>query len=54
MTAAPNLSNDDSRPKPFECMVTPRSEKAIGLIQSILDESPLSKDDGDILRGLSP
>lgn len=45
---------DYSRPKPFECVVKPRSEKAIGLIQSILDESPPAKGDGDILKGLPP
>lgn len=34
-----------SKPRPFQCSVTPRSEQAARLVQSIIDEVP--PDDGD-------
>ena len=41
-----------SHPKAFQCLVTPRSEKAVTLIRSVLEEHPFEKGDGGLLRNL--
>ena len=45
-------STEYSHPKPFECKIVPRSEKAISLIRTISDEHPLERGDGEILKNL--
>ena len=47
------LSRYFSHPKPFECSITPRSEKAKTLINSIVEEHPFERGDGDILTSLT-
>lgn len=42
---------DFSYPKPFKCSILPRSEKAVSLIRSVMEE-PLNKGDADILKDL--
>lgn len=41
-----------SFPKPFQCSITPRSEKAATLIRTVLDEHPFEKGDSDIFKEL--
>ena len=42
-----------SHPKPFQCTITPRSERAKVLIRSVVDDHPFEKGDGEILKNLS-
>lgn len=41
-----------SQPKPFRCSITPRSEKAAMLIQSVLEEHPFPEGDGELVKAL--
>lgn len=41
-----------SHPRPFKCSILPRSEKAIFLVQFALEENPLEKGDGEVLKSL--
>ena len=41
-----------SHPKPFEHVITPRDERAVILIRSVLDEHPFEKGDMEVLAKL--
>lgn len=39
-------------PMPFKCSITPRSEKAVELIRSVIHDYPSEKGDADVLKSL--
>ena len=41
-----------SHPTPFQCNIVPRSERAVSLIKSVLDEHPFEKSDAETLKAL--
>ena len=41
-----------SHPKPFKCSVTPRSENAVSLIKSIVEEHPFDPTDSELLKNI--
>ena len=47
-----NLFVRNSHPKPFKCSVTPRSENAVSLIKSILEEHPFDPTDSELLKSI--